>query len=44
MLLAVVAACAALLVRFLLSEIGLAMRATGVNPRMAEAQGIPVMR
>ena len=30
----------ALLVRFLRSEVGLAMRATGVNPRMAEAQGI----
>ena len=38
----VVAVCAALLVRFLRSEIGLAMRATGVNPRMAEAQGIRV--
>ena len=34
--------CAALLVRFLRSEVGLAMRATGVNPRMAEAQGIRV--
>ena len=32
----------ALLVRFLASEVGLAMRATGVNPRMAEAQGIRV--
>jgi putative ABC transport system permease protein len=31
-----------LLIRFLLSEIGLAMRATGANPRMAEAQGIAV--
>src|SRR3954452_19351474 len=40
LLLVVVAVAAALLVRFLLSEIGLAMRATGVNPRMAEAQGI----
>ncbi len=38
----VVAVCAALLVRFLRSEVGLAMRATGVNPRMAEAQGIAV--
>jgi putative tryptophan/tyrosine transport system permease protein len=37
---AVVAVCAALLTRFLLSEVGLAMRATGANPRMAEAQGI----
>lgn len=33
-----------LLARFLLSEIGLAMRATGANPRMAEAQGIAVGR
>ena len=41
-LLVVVAACAAVLIRFLLSEIGLAMRATGVNPRMAEAQGIRI--
>ncbi len=41
-LLLLVAACAALLVRFLASEVGLAMRATGVNPRMAEAQGIRV--
>jgi putative ABC transport system permease protein len=31
-----------LLIRFLLSELGLAMRATGANPRMAEAQGIPI--
>ena len=38
----VVAVCAALLVRFLRSEVGLAMRATGANPRMAEAQGIAV--
>ena len=42
LLLLVVAVAAALLVRFLLSEVGLAMRATGVNPRMAEAQGIAV--
>ena len=41
-LLVVAAAGAALLVRFLGSEVGLAMRATGVNPRMAEAQGIRV--
>ena len=41
-LLVLVAACAALLVRFLASEVGLAMRATGVNPRMAEAQGIRI--
>lgn len=32
----------ALLARFLLSEIGLAMRAVGVNPRMAQAQGVPI--
>ena len=31
-----------LLARFLLSEAGLAMRAVGVNPRMAEAQGVAV--
>jgi putative ABC transport system permease protein len=37
---AVVAVCAGLLTRFLLSEMGLAMRATGANPRMAEAQGV----
>lgn len=42
LLLVLVGACAALLVRFLGSEVGLAMRATGVNPRMAEAQGIRV--
>jgi putative ABC transport system permease protein len=42
LLLAVAGLCAALLARFLLSEVGLAMRATGVNPRMAEAQGIRV--
>lgn len=32
----------ALLARFILSEAGLAMRAVGVNPRMAEAQGVAV--
>ena len=42
LLLLVVAVAAALLVRFLLIEVGLAMRAAGVNPRMAEAQGIAV--
>ena len=41
-LLVVAGVCAGLLVRFLASEVGLAMRATGVNPRMAEAQGIQV--
>jgi putative ABC transport system permease protein len=41
-LLVVVAVVAVLLIRFLLSELGLAMRATGANPRMAEAQGIPI--
>lgn len=30
------------LARFLVSDLGLAMRATGANPRMARAQGIPV--
>jgi putative tryptophan/tyrosine transport system permease protein len=40
--LVVAGACAVLLIRFLASEVGLAMRATGVNPRMAEAQGIRV--
>lgn len=38
----VVALAAALLARLLLSEAGLAMRAVGVNPRMAEAQGVRV--
>ncbi|MEK0085295.1 ABC transporter permease [Benzoatithermus flavus] len=42
LLAAVVLVCVLLLIRFLLSEIGLAMRATGANPRMAEAQGIAV--
>lgn len=37
-------AASALLIRFLLSELGLAMRATGANPRMAEANGIAVGR
>lgn len=37
-----VAVIAALLAAFLKSEIGLAMRATGANPRMARAQGIRV--
>ena len=39
-LVAIVAVVAILLARFLASEIGLAMRATGANPRMARAQGI----
>lgn len=39
---ALVAIVALLLVRFLRSEVGLGMRATGVNPRMTEAQGIVV--
>ncbi|UEM21913.1 ABC transporter permease [Skermanella mucosa] len=38
--LVVVAAVVALLARFLNSEFGLAMRATGVNARMARAQGV----
>ena len=37
---AVVVVVLALLVRFLTSEYGLAMRATGANPRMARAQGV----
>ncbi|MCK6450597.1 MAG: ABC transporter permease [Alphaproteobacteria bacterium] len=36
----VAAAAVALLALFLTSEIGLAMRATGANPRMARAQGV----
>jgi putative tryptophan/tyrosine transport system permease protein len=42
LVLVVAAAAAALLARFLLNEAGLAMRAVGVNPRMAEAQGVPI--
>ena len=38
----IAAAVLLLLIRFLRSELGLAMRATGANARMAEAQGIPV--
>lgn len=41
-MLAVVGICFWLVHRFLLSEVGLAMRATGANARMAEAQGIDV--
>jgi putative ABC transport system permease protein len=36
----IVAAVAGLLIRYLASEQGLAMRATGANPRMARAQGV----
>lgn len=36
----VLAVTAIILTRFLLSEYGLAMRATGANPRMARAQGV----
>lgn len=36
----VVLVATALLIRFLMSDYGLAMRATGANPRMARAQGI----
>lgn len=39
-LLIIVVVIAALLARFLKTEFGLAMRATGANPRMARAQGI----
>ena len=41
-LLAVVAAGSILLALFLKSDLGLAMRATGANPRMARAQGVRV--
>jgi putative tryptophan/tyrosine transport system permease protein len=37
---AVLAVTALVLARFLLSDYGLAMRATGANPRMARAQGV----
>jgi len=37
---AVALVAALLLVRFLASDYGLAMRATGANPRMAQAQGV----
>ena len=40
----IVLAVAALLARFLLSDYGLDMRATGANPRMARAQGIETGR
>jgi putative tryptophan/tyrosine transport system permease protein len=36
----VVVICALILIKFLNSETGLAMRATGANPRMARAQGV----
>lgn len=36
----VVVICAVILIKFLNSETGLAMRATGANPRMARAQGV----
>jgi putative tryptophan/tyrosine transport system permease protein len=41
---AVIVAAAILLARFLLSDYGLAMRATGANPRMARAQGVNTTR
>jgi putative ABC transport system permease protein len=41
LMLAVIAAAKLLLDAFLGSQIGLAMRATGANPRMARAQGVP---
>lgn len=40
----VLAVVAALLIRFLLSQYGLAMRATGSNVRMARAQGVDTKR
>jgi putative ABC transport system permease protein len=42
LVLVVVVVVVVLLARFLLSEAGLAIRAVGVNPRMAEAQGIRI--
>jgi putative ABC transport system permease protein len=41
---AVLAIAGCLLGRFLLSDYGLGMRATGANPRMARAQGVNTMR
>jgi putative ABC transport system permease protein len=41
---AVLAVIAGLMVRFLASDYGLAMRATGSNPRMARAQGVDTTR
>jgi putative ABC transport system permease protein len=41
---AVALAAALLLIRFLASDYGLAMRATGANPRMAQAQGVETGR
>jgi putative tryptophan/tyrosine transport system permease protein len=41
---AIVLAVAALLARFLASDYGLGMRATGANPRMARAQGVDTTR
>ncbi len=41
---AVIAIVCALLSRFLLSQYGLALRATGNNPRMARAQGVDTVR
>jgi putative ABC transport system permease protein len=40
----VIVAAGVLLARFLLSDYGLAMRATGANPRMARAQGVNTTR
>src|SRR5215510_1647939 len=41
---AVILVMGVLLARFLLSDYGLAMRATGANPRMARAQGVDTTR
>src|SRR5262245_40177539 len=41
---AVILVMGVLLARFLLSDYGLAMRATGANPRMARAQGVDTIR
>ena len=38
----ILALCSLLLIRYLLSQNGLALRAAGMNPRMARANGVPV--
>jgi len=38
----ILALCSYLLIRYLLSQNGLALRAAGMNPRMARANGVPV--
>ena len=38
----IVVLCAAVFIRYMLSHQGLALRAAGLNPRMAQANGVPV--